>query len=50
MPQKLKPQYYYKMKKNVSPLTLESKRKIIIKSSKGLITEAVRGKSVFCRC
>ena len=32
--------------KNVLPLTLESKRKKIIKSSKGLITEAVSGKSV----
>ena len=45
MPQKLKPQYYG-MKKNVSSLTLESKRKKKIKSSKGLITGAVRGKSV----
>ena len=33
--------------KNVLPLTLKSKRKKIIKSSKGLITEAVSGKSVF---
>ena len=46
MPQKLKPQYY-KMKKNLSPLTLKSKRKIIIKSSKGLIIEAIRGNQSF---